>query len=133
MNDPRPEIDDRPLGLLSSIKRLVWSALELIETRVELLSNDFALAHADLTKLVIVVAAVIVCLQLGALLGVIFLILVVPPSARPLVVGIAALVVLAASIGGALWLRRWLRMRPPFFGATIEEFRKDRARLRGRT
>ena len=81
----------------------------------------------------IVGATVVVCFQLGALLGVIFLILVVPPSARRLVVGIAALVVCAASIGGALWLRRWLRLRPPFFGATIEEFRKDREKLRGRT
>jgi uncharacterized membrane protein YqjE len=126
-------MDDRPLGLVSSLKRLVWSTLELIETRIELLANDFAIAHSDLAKLVIVAGSVVVSFQLGAILGVIFLILVVPESARALVVGIAALVVLAGSIGGALWLRHWLKMRAPFFGATVEEFRKDRDRLRGRT
>lgn len=124
--------DDRP-GLISSLKRTISSTLGLIETRLELLSNDLALAHSDLTKLVVVVASVVLCLQLGILLGVIFLILVVPDSARALVVGIAALLVLGGSLGGALWLRHWLKTRPGFFEATIEEFKKDRERLRGRT
>jgi uncharacterized membrane protein YqjE len=132
MDDTRPDHDDRPPGLLSSLGRLVSTALDVVETRLELLSNDLAIANTDLTKLVIVGATVVLCVQLGALLGVIFIILVVPESARALVVGVSALVVFAGSIGGALWLRNWLRKRPPFFEATIGELRKDRDRLRGR-
>ena len=129
MDDER---DDRP-GLLSSLGRTLSSTLGLIETRLELLGNDLALAHSDLTKLVIVTASVVLSLQLGILLGVIFLVLVVPESARALVVGICSLLVLAGSVGGVLWLRHWLKTRPGFFEATIGEFKKDRERLRGRT
>ena len=129
MDDER---DDRP-GLLSSLGRTLSSTLGLIETRIELLGNDLALAQGDLTKLVIVTASVVLSLQLGILLAVIFLILVVPESARALVVGICSLLVIAGSFGGVLWLRHWLRTRPGFFEATIEEFKKDRERLRGRT
>jgi uncharacterized membrane protein YqjE len=129
MDDER---DDRP-GLLSSLGRTLSSTLGLIETRLELLGNDLALAQGDLTKLVIVTASVVLSLQLGILLGVIFLILVVPESARAFVVGICSILVIAGSFAGVLWLRHWLKTRPGFFEATIEEFKKDRERLRGRT
>ena len=131
MNEPRDDTE-RP-GIISSLKRTVSSTLGLIETRLELLGNDLALAHADITKLVILVASVVLCLQLGLLLGVIFLVLVVPESARALTVGIAALLVLACSIGGVLYLRRWLGSRTGFFDATIQEFKKDRDKLQGRS
>ena len=124
--------EDQP-GLLASLGRLIGSTVGLIQTRLELLANDLAFAHSELTRLAIAAGVVVVCLQAGILLGVIFLILAVPESARATVVGIAALVLLAAALGGALWVRRWLRTRSRFFAGTLEELRKDRDKLRGRT
>jgi uncharacterized membrane protein YqjE len=55
----------------------------------------------------------------------------VAPEQRPLAVGIAALAMLLAAGGGALWLRAWLKSRPPLFATTVAELRKDRERLKG--
>jgi uncharacterized membrane protein YqjE len=122
--------EDRP-GLLASLGRLIGSAVGLVQTRLELLSNDIAFERSQLLRLVIVGAAAIVFLQAGILMGAIFLVLVVPESARALAVGIAAAVLLGSALGSVLWLRHSLKTRPPFFAATIGELKKDRDRLKG--
>jgi uncharacterized membrane protein YqjE len=55
----------------------------------------------------------------------------VAPEQRALAVGIASLAMLLGAGGGALWLRAWLKSRPPMFAATVAELRKDRDRLKG--
>ena len=131
MADEHSERTGRP-GLLGSLGRLFSSVIGLVETRLELLSNDIAFERFQLTRIVIVAAAVIVCLQAGILMAVIFLVLVVPDSARTMAVGIAALVLLGGALVGVLSLRHWLKTRPPFLAATLGELKKDRDRLRGR-
>jgi hypothetical protein len=49
------------------------------------------------------------------------------------VLGIAALVLLSLSAVTALFLRGWLKRRPPVFATTIAELRKDREWIRGRS
>jgi uncharacterized membrane protein YqjE len=44
--------------------------------------------------------------------------------------GVGALVLLLAAGGIGLWLRSWLKRRPPMFGTTIAELRKDRDWIR---
>lgn len=132
MADERLGQDDRPMGLLASLGRLISSTVGLIETRLQLLSNDVALARFEITRLAIVAAAVVVCFQAAILMGVIFLVLVVPESARATAVGVAALALFGGAVGGALWLRHWLKNLPPFFAATLGELKKDRESLRGR-
>ncbi len=122
--------EDRP-GLLASLGRLIGSTVGLVQTRLELLSNDMAIEHSRRMRLVIVGAAAIVFLQAGLLMGAIFLVLVVPESARAMAVGMAALVLLGAAFGCALWVRHWFKTRPPFLAATIGELRKDLEKLRG--
>ena len=130
MTSEPQEDKDRP-GLLASLGRLIGSTLGLLQTRLELLSNDIAFERSQLARLAIGGAAAIVFLQAGVLMAVIFLVLVVPESARAVAVGTAALVLLGSALGCALWLRHWLKTRPPFFAATIGELKKDREKLRG--
>jgi uncharacterized membrane protein YqjE len=56
--------------------------------------------------------------------------LAVSPENRLAAIGIAALALLLAAAIAALWLRAWLKSRPPMFGATIAELKKDRDRLK---
>src|SRR5206468_2081994 len=45
--------------------------------------------------------------------------------------GLTALALLLGSLGGVVWMRWWLKRRPPMFATTVAELRKDRERLGG--
>jgi uncharacterized membrane protein YqjE len=118
-------------GLMGSLRGLVYSVLRVVETRLEILSTEIAEERFNLARLVVVALGVLFCLQAGVLLGVLFFVLAVGGEHRLAAIGIAALVLLVAAAVGGLWLRSWLRRRPPMFAATMAELRKDGARLRG--
>jgi uncharacterized membrane protein YqjE len=80
----------------------------------------------------VVVAAIVACLQVAIIVGLLFLLLVVGEENRIAVLGFAALFLLLAAAGGALGMRAWLKRRPPVFATTIAELRKDREWIRGR-
>jgi len=119
-------------GLGGSLRRFADSMIELLETRMEILSLEWAEERANLTRLLLVVFAILVCLQLALVFGLLFLLLVVGEQNRVAVLGIAALVLVMGAGGGALWLRFWLKRRSPMFETTIAELRKDREWIRGR-
>ena len=127
--EPQPPHDE---GLKASLHRLAQSALTSLSTRLEILSTELGEERLNLTTLAIVALMVLFCLQVGLTFAILFLVLVVAPEHRPLAVGIAALVMLLGAGGGALWLRAWLKSRPPMFAGTVAELRKDRDRLKGR-
>jgi uncharacterized membrane protein YqjE len=77
--------------------------------------------------------AIVACLQLALVMGLVFLLLAVSEKHRVAVLGIAALVLLLAAVGGAVGIWLWLKRRSPVFHATIAEFRKDRDWIRGRS
>ena len=117
-------------GLGASLRNSVQGLLAVLQTRIELLSTEIAEERFNLVRAAIVVVAVIFCFQAGAIFAVLFVVLAVGAENRPAAIGIAALALLLAAGGGALWLRHWLKTRPPFFGDTIAELRKDRERLK---
>ena len=120
-------------GLLGSLRRLAGNVVQLVDTRVELFSTDAREARDDLVRAALVVAVVLFCLQAGVLMGVLFFVVSLSREHLLAAIGIAGAVLLLTAGGGALWLFSWLKRRPPMFGATIAELRKDRDRLRGRT
>jgi len=120
-------------GLAGSIRRLVGSVLRLIQTRLEILSTEIAEERFNLTRLVLVMLGALFCLQAGILLAVLFLVLVIGQEHVVATIGIAALTLLLSAFAAGLWLRAWLQRRPPMFGATIAELRKDRDRLTGKS
>ena len=127
--EPQPPHDE---GLKASLHRLAQGALTSLSTRLEILSTELGEERLNLATLAIVALMVLFCLQVGLTFTILFLVLIVAPENRPLAVGIAALAMLLAAGGGALWLRAWLKSRPPLFATTVAELRKDRERLKVR-
>lgn len=116
-----------------SLRRFGDSLLGLLQTRVEILALEWAEERGRLTRLLLALSAILVCLHLAIVLGLVFALLAVGEEHRVAVIGIAALVLLLGAVGGALGLRAWLKRRRPVFGTTIAELRKDREWIRGRS
>jgi uncharacterized membrane protein YqjE len=119
-------------GLFGSIRRVIRSAIEVLQTRLEILSTEIAEERLNLTRLILVALVVLVCFQVGLFLAVLFVVLVAGEAHRLEAIGIAALALLLLALGGVLWLRHWLKTRRPMFATTIAELKKDRDRMRGR-
>jgi uncharacterized membrane protein YqjE len=130
MNDTPESGRARALG--GSIRRLGETLLDLFETRVGILSLEWAEERGALIRLLFVVVAILACLQIAIVLGLVFLLLAIGDEHRVATLGLAALALLLAAAGGVWWLRRWLRRRRPMFATTIEELRKDREWIRGK-
>ncbi len=120
-------------GWSGSLRRFGDSLIALLETRIDILSLEWAEERTNLVRLLLVVFAILGCLHLALVLGLVYVLLVVGEHHRVAVLGGAALVLLAAAAGGGLALRGWLRRRPPMFRTTVAELRKDRDWIRGRS
>jgi len=117
-------------GLTTSLHRLVGSFVHALLTRFEILSTEVAEERFNLAKLAIVALVVLFCLQVGLIFGMLFLVLAVGEANRVAALGLSALVLLLGALAGTLWLRSWLKSRPPMFRTTMDELRKDAERLR---
>jgi uncharacterized membrane protein YqjE len=126
-------VSSRPKGLFGSLRRLGDDIVGLLQTRVEILSLEWAEERGNLTRLLLFAFAIVACLQIAIIVGLLFLLLVVGEEHRVAVLGYAALLLLLAAAGGALGMRAWLKRRPPVFATTIAELRKDREWIRGRS
>jgi uncharacterized membrane protein YqjE len=124
--------EPRRRGWGGSLRRFGDSMLGLVETRLAILSLEWAEERQNLTRLLLAVLAILACLQLAIVTGLVFLLLAVGQENRVAVMGIAALVLLLSAAAVGLWLRGWLKRRPPMFATTIEELRKDREWIRGK-
>lgn len=127
--DPPPPGSE---GLEGSLRRFARALLQVLQTRLEILSTEVAEEELNLTRLALGVLAVLFCVQAGLLLAVLFLVLIVGGEQRLMAVGVASLALLLGAVIGGLLLRRWLKRRSPIFGATIGELRKDWERLRSK-
>ena len=129
--EPSESPPPRAKGLTGSLRRMLYSVLHILQTRLEILSTEITEERLNLTRVLVVVLVMLVCLQTGLVLGVMFFVLAVGNEHRLAALGIATFVLLAAALTGALWLKSWLKHRPPMFATTMAELRKDRDRLRG--
>ena len=127
--DQEPPRDE---GLTGSLRRLVRTLLRVLQTRLEILSTEFAEERVNLTRLTLVALTVVFCLQTGLMLAIVFIVLAVSPQNRLMAIGVTALALLVGALAGVLWMRLWLKRRPPLFATTVAELRKDRERLGGR-
>ena len=128
--EPQSQRDE---GLIASLQQTSQSVLTALSTRLEILGTELGEERLNLTTLAIVALTVLFCLQVGLTFVILFVVLVVAPEHRPLAVGISALAMLLGAGIGALWLRAWLKRRPPLFTTTVAELRKDLDRLKGRS
>lgn len=127
--DPLPPADE---GLEGSLRRLGRTLVRVLATRLEILSTEIAEERLNLTRLTLVALTVLFCVQTGLMLAIVFIVLAVSPDNRLMAIGLTALALLLGALGGVLWMRSWLKSRPPMFAATVAELRKDREHLGGR-
>src|SRR6185436_3059292 len=92
-----------PEGLAASLRRLGSSLVGVLQTRLEILSTEIAETNFNLTRTVVVALAALFCLQAGALLGILFLVLTIGRENWLAAIGIAALALLLAATAGGLW------------------------------
>jgi uncharacterized membrane protein YqjE len=126
---PDPEASRSEGGLFGSLRRFGQSLLGALQTRLEILSTDIAVARASLIQLVLLALGVLFCFQVGVFLAVLFLVLLAGSEHRMMVIGITSGLLLLLALAGALWILWWLKHPPPFFAGTLAELRKDQDRL----
>jgi uncharacterized membrane protein YqjE len=116
-------------GLLASLKTLTLTLVDVVQTRLELLSTDVAEERARLTAILISAMVALFCLGVGVILLVIFISVMFWESHRLLTLGLLTGVFLASGIG--LWATAMhkLRNKPRLFDASISELAKDRDQL----
>jgi uncharacterized membrane protein YqjE len=119
-------------GLGGSVRRFLSTGIDVVQTRFAILSSEIAEERARLVRTVLVIVGALFCLQAGLFLAILYIVLFVANENRLAAIGIAALTLLLLAVGAALWLRWWLKHRPPMFATTMAELRKDRDRLTGK-
>jgi uncharacterized membrane protein YqjE len=118
--------------ILDSLKRLARTAVELLRTRLELLSLDVEEAKVRLLSILLLGAIAFFCVSLGLVMGAFWLVVAFWDTHRMLVLGLLT----GAFLGGgllALAVLAWRARRGPrLFSATLAELQKDREALGGR-
>lgn len=123
MAEPREE------GLLASLKTLTLTLVDVVQTRLELLSSDVAEERAHLTAILISALAALFCIGVGVVLLAVLIVVMFWESHRLLSLGLLTAVFLAT--GAGLWAvaMHQLRTKPRLFDASISELAKDRDQL----
>ena len=123
MAEPREE------GLLASLKTLTLTLVDVVQTRLELLSSDVAEERAHLTAILISALVALFCIGVGVVLLAVLIVVMFWESHRLLSLGLLTAVFLAA--GAGLWgvAMHKMRNKPRLFDASINELAKDRDHL----
>jgi uncharacterized membrane protein YqjE len=116
-------------GLLASLKTLTLTLVDVLQTRLELLSSDVAEERAHLTAILISTMVALFCLGVGVVLLAILIVVLFWESHRIVTLALLTAVFLAA--GAGLWgvAMHKLRNKPRLFEASIGELAKDRDQL----
>lgn len=130
MTEPGGESGNTP-GLLASLRRLVATFVEILQTRVEIVATEFEEERERLRELVVFSILTLFFAGAGLLLLTLYIVIMFWDTHRLNVVGGFALFYLVAGFVCGVILRRRLRTRPRLFAATLAELSRDRNRLRG--
>jgi uncharacterized membrane protein YqjE len=116
-------------GLLASLKSLTLTLVDVVQTRLELLSTDVAEERARLTAILISAMVALFCIGVGVVLLAMFVVVMFWESHRLLTLGLLTAIFLGSGIG--LWsvAMHKLRNKPRLFDASISELAKDRDQL----
>lgn len=116
-------------GLLASLKSLTLTLVDVVQTRLELLSTDVAEERARLTTILISAMVALFCIGVGVVLLAIFVVVMFWESHRLLTLGLLTAIFLGSGVG--LWglAMHKLRNKPRLFDASINELAKDRDSL----
>lgn len=116
-------------GLLVSLRRLLATGAEILQTRLELLSVELEEEGLRLRELLLYTLIGLFFLGIGVLLLTLLVVVLFWDTYRlPVLTGVTALY-LVIGVGAILRARRVLTTRSRLFGATLGELGKDRRQL----
>ncbi len=124
--------DDEPRpsgGLFASLPRLVATVLEILRTRVEIVSTELEEERERLRELVIYGFWALFFTSIGIVLITLFVVMLLWQYFGPYVFGALGAIYVTLGLIATVRLRRLLRERPRLFAATLAELRKDRVEL----
>ncbi len=118
----------RPDGLFDAFKGMAALAVDVAQTRLELLSLEVEEERARLSALLLFTLVALFFLALAIVFAALLLVSVWPHPVW--VFGTLALLFLAGGIVTAVWALRRIKTKPRLFGASVAELQKDREQLR---
>lgn len=119
-----------PIGLIASLKRLASTLLAIVQTRLELLSNEMEEERLRIGQLLLYGSIALFFFGLAIMLVTVFIVVVFWDNYRFLVLG--ALAGLFFFIGLMVWnvFRRLAREKTRLFGVSLAELSLDRDQLK---
>jgi len=119
-------------GLFASLRRLLGTALEMAQVRLELLSTEVELEKRRLFDSLLRAAIGLSLLGVGLVLLCGFLILLVSENYRLAALGVMALLILIAAVLLLGSARQRLRSPKGVFSASVSELERDRSGLQAK-
>ncbi len=116
-------------GLPASLSRLAATLLDIVRTRVEIVSTEFEEERERLRELVVYGFWALFFISIGIVLVTLFVVVAFWDSYRLHALAAAAALYLLLGLVAVLRLRQSLRQRSRLFATTIAELRKDRTDL----
>lgn len=116
-------------GLLESLKRLTGTLLAIVQTRLELLSNEWETERLRVRQMFIHGVVALFFFGLSILLLTMFVVVLFWDSYRLQVLAVMSALFFVAGLWASNTLRRLSRERPRLFSASLAELADDRDRL----
>jgi uncharacterized membrane protein YqjE len=112
-------------GIFGDVSSLASNGLRAVRSRLELLTIELKEEKAWVVRFITVAIAAIYLITFGTLLAILAVSLAMPENARPLVLGGFGGFMLAAGIGGIVWIVVNAKKRSPPFKDTIATLKRD--------
>ncbi|MDD5250573.1 MAG: phage holin family protein [Rhodocyclaceae bacterium] len=122
----------RARGLYFSLRGLVATGIELLETRLELLSTEVQEEKARLLSLFLYAIGALILLAVGLIFLAVFFAVLLWETDRLLALGICAVLFLGVGALALTMALRLARAQPQFLAASLAELAQDRAALKRR-
>ena len=115
-------------GLMSSLKRLMDTVLEICQTRIALLSNEIEEERVRVGQMLLLGSAALVCFGLAIILLLVFIVVLFWEQHVLVLGGLTAIFFIA---GFVLWnaLQNALKEKSKLFSASLAELGHDRDHL----
>jgi uncharacterized membrane protein YqjE len=120
---------ERP-GIIGDVTSLASNGVRAVRTRLELLTIELKEEKAWVVRFIVVATAAVYLLSFGTLLAILAFSLAMPESSRPAVLGGFGGFMLAAGIGGVIWIVMSAKKRATPFQDTIATLKSDEKSLR---
>lgn len=118
------------MTIVASLARMAATLLDILHTRLELVSVEVEEELARYAGYFVLVLAAMFCTGIAVLLCILLVIAFFWDSYRFQVLLALILLFVASAAGLGLWLRHALRSKPRMFAHTLAELGKDRSALR---